>query len=249
VDDLLQWFEEEDGFFNSKQEILPEIPGDPTSRLGIFAKERIEEGEMLAQIPWDIIITNREEQEEDDDDGNDKEHLSRISCSIVRNLVREIKLGKESEYAPYVSYLLAQKQGQLPSSWSEAGKKLFVEVLGGERNLEILMNDSVDLLDHDWFELCGGEKSDDLSRNAAMLVQQYSKKDRMMIPIFDFYTHRNGSWYNIKTILSKEGYTVVARRTIEAGEPIHNSIDQCDDCHGFDEFDGTPGKFETQMFQ
>jgi hypothetical protein len=239
VDDLLEWLEEEDGYFNPKQEIRPEILGDPTSRLGIFAKERIEEGEILAQIPWDIII-----KEEDGDYGNDKEHLSRISCSTVRNLVREIKLGKESEFAPYLSYLLAQKQGQLPSSWSEAGKKLFVEVLGGDDNLEMLMDDSANLLDHDWFELCGGEKSDDLSANAAMLVKQHSDYG-MMIPLKDLYTHRNGPWYNTETrVIEGEAYQFLAGRTIEAGEQIHDSINKCEDCQEYDEDYGTPGKFE-----
>ena len=111
------------------------------------------------------------------------------------------------------------------------------------------MDDSADLLDHDWFELCGGEKSDDLSANAAMLVHQHSLDDGLMIPISDLYTHRNGPWYNTKTIESEEGYTFVARRTIEVGEPIHDSINRCDDCDKYDAFYRTPGKFETQILQ
>jgi hypothetical protein len=250
VDDLLQWIEEEDGYFNPKQEIRPEIPGDPTSRLGIFAKERIEKGAVLAHIPWDVMIKGNDEDFDDDDyedkdeEPDDNDSTFRIACDTVRNLVREIKLDKESEYRPYVSYLLAQKQGQLPSSWSEAGKKLFLEVLGGEGNQELLMNDSVDLLDSDWFELCGGDKSDDLSANAAMLVKQHSDYG-MMIPLKDLYTHRNGPWYNTETrVIEGEAYQFLAGRTIEAGEQIHDSINKCEDCQEYDEDYGTPGKFE-----
>jgi hypothetical protein len=234
--DLVEWLVAKGGYFNHKQEIRPEITKDQTSRLvGIFAAERIAEGEILSYIPWDIIIEGEEDEEDEE---------SRISCHTVRNLAREMKLGEESKYAPYISHLLAQKKGQLPSSWSQAGKDLFMEVLGGD-NPAILSAEAVELLEYDWFELCGGKEDDELSANAAMLVKQHAD-DGLMIPISNLYTHRNGPWYNTKTEVTEEvSYTFLARRTIEVGEQIHDSVYDCDDCDEYSEYYGTPGKFNT----
>jgi hypothetical protein len=233
------WLVAKGGYFNPKQEIRPEMTENKTSRLGIFAAERIEVGEILSSIPWDIIIEGEEVEAEVLEDAEDE---SRIKCDTVRSLAREMKLGKESKYAPYISYLLAQKKGQIPSSWSEAGKNLFLEVLGGD-NPAILNAEAVELLEYDWFELCGGKQDDDLSANAAMLVKQHAKYG-LMVPISNLYTHRNWPWYNTKTEVTEGvAYKVLARRTIEVGEQIHDSVYDCDDCDEYNEYYGTPGKF------
>jgi hypothetical protein len=227
---LVEWLVAKGGYFNPKQEIRPEITNNQTSRLGIFSAERIEEGEILSYIPWDVIIGEEEEEE------------LHISCHTVQSLAREIKLGEESKYAPYISHLLAQKKDQLPSSWSEVGKSLFVEVLGRD-NPAILNAEAVELLEYEWFELCGGKEDDDLSANVAMLVKQHAQ-DGLMVPFSNLYTHRNGPWYNTKTVVTEGvAYKILARRTIEVGEQIHDSVYDCDDCDEYNEYYGTPGKF------
>jgi hypothetical protein len=226
---LIEWLVAKGGYFNPKQEIRPELTNNQTSRLGIFSAELIEEGEVLSSIPWDIII------------GEEEEEGLRISCNTVQSLTREIKLGEESKYAPYISHLLAQKKDQLPSSWSEGGKDLFVEVLGKDKPA-ILNAEAVELLEFDWFELCGGKEDDALSADVAMLVKQHAQ-DGLMIPISNLYTHRNGPWYNTKKVVTEGvAYKILARRTIEVGEQIHDSVYDCDDCDEYDEYYGTPGK-------
>ena len=236
VQELIDWIEEEDGYLNPKQEISLENPNDINSRFGIFATERIEEGELLAQIPWDIILPDDvlpTELPPNED--------QRLNCETVQALVEEIKLKDESEYSPYVDYLLAQPKHRLPSSWSQKGKELFLKVLGGQHK-DVLMDHSVDLLEYEWQGFCKGNHEDELGAQAALLVKEYSD-DGLLIPINDLYSHRNGLWYNAKTaIVEGETYNWVATRTIEPGEQLHDSINQCEDCEGFDLEYGFPGK-------
>ena len=249
INDLTEWFKEEEGYFSPKQEIRPEFPEDPTSRFAVFAKERIEEGELLVEVPWDMVLSSYEEEfDGEDDEEEDLELLSRIPCGTVRNLVDAMQDGESSELAPYVNHLLAQKQNKLPSSWSESAKTLFVDIMGGEGSIELLMNGATNLVDHDWYALCGGERDDTLSRKAALLVQQYGvKKGHYLVPMLDLYPHRNGPFYNTKTVINDDGYNLVARRTIGAGESIHTSINQCDNCDDFDIFYGTPRKYTNTI--
>jgi hypothetical protein len=237
---LVEWLRsQKGGFFNRKQVIRHEIPGDLASRLGIFAMERIEEGEIIAQVPWEIIIQEEDVEDEDNEDGLGEQVLS---CSTVRKLAREMKLGAKSAYAPYVQYLQSLERGQLPSSWSDQGKKLFLDVWGGEDNQELIM-ESFDYLHDIWYEICGGSKKDETSANAAMLVRQRGTNDGMMIPIYDLYTHRNGHWYNTKIQVNEgENVQILASRPIYAGEQIHNSYNECDNCVREDNDNGTPGK-------
>jgi hypothetical protein len=243
-EDLVKWLTSQDGgFFDEKQqEIRAENPEDATSRPGIFARERIEKGEVLATIPWNIIITPQEEEEVDEE-----EAVAAFSCATARNLAKEFLFGKtKSDVAPYVEHLTAQSlKYQLPSSYSQAGMELFVEVLGGNENPDILMDNmetSMGYLLYDWYEVCDGSVKDKRSATAAMLVMQHSVQD-LMIPIVDLYTHRNGNWFNTQTkIVSGEYVQVVARRDIEAGEQLHSSYNQCDGCDEEDDV-GTPGTF------
>jgi hypothetical protein len=222
-EDLVKWLTSQDGgFFDEKQQqIRAENPEDASSQPGIFARERIEKGEVLATIPWNIIIT--------------------------RNLAKEFLLDKtKSDVAPYVEHLTAQSlKYQLPSAYSQAGMELFVEVLGGDESPDILMETSMSYLLYDWYEVCDGSVEDKRSATAAMLVMQHSVHD-LMIPIVDLYTHRNGNWFNTQTkIVSGEYVQVVARRDIEAGEQLHSSYNQCDGCDEEDDV-GTPGTFQRK---
>jgi hypothetical protein len=227
------------GYFNPKQEIRRGNPDDPTSYVGIFAKELIEEGDVLAQIPWEFIISAKEFDGEDDDD----ELTTMLMCGTVRNLAAEMKKGAQSKHAPYVQYLLNQTEGQLPSAWSEEGKRLLVDILGGEEYQQIPPVEPVDWLTEDWYEACHGDPEDTLSAHAAMLVVQRADDD-LMVPIYDIYNHRNGKYHATKMMNKNEGenYIVQARRTIEPGEEIYHSYNMCDECDGRANGYGTPGE-------
>jgi hypothetical protein len=230
---LIDWVTaKEGGYFNAKQELRLENPYDPTSRVTLVAKTPIKEGEILSTIPWNLIITAA------DDDVD--EISGELNCDTIRQLAAEMALGEGSEYGPYIQYLNSLGPNQIPSSWSMDGKELFVDILGGEEQ-ELPPGSAVSLLDDDWHDMCRGGVDGDV---AAALVFQRALDDTFMIPIFDWYTHRNGDYYNVKSEL-KPGlhFQIVARRPIEAGETIHNSYDLCDDCNddAVESGYGTPG--------
>lgn len=118
---VLEWIHNaEGGYFNPKQE-LRRIEGSTQSSAGIFAAETIEKGEVLMQVPSDLIIKSHLEEE------------GQMCCGTVEAVLKEMKLGEESKYHPYVMYLRSQPHDDLPSAWSEKGKELLYEIVGEER--------------------------------------------------------------------------------------------------------------------
>ena len=45
-------------------------------------------------------------------------------CDGVNELHRQLQLGEDSFYAPYIRYLLNQPRGRLPQDWTENGLRL-----------------------------------------------------------------------------------------------------------------------------
>jgi hypothetical protein len=116
-------------------------------------------------------------------------------CATVHKLVREMRLGGNSVYGPYVQYLLSQPSGQLPTSWSPLGQALLKRVLGAEppkgdggSSLEVEEEGeeviqpygSFGWVEDDWHARCKGGK-DALSENAYLLLAQRGW-DEVMIP-------------------------------------------------------------------
>jgi hypothetical protein len=187
---ILEWVHNaEGGFYNPKQDFRYETPGDPTSVAGIFANERIEKGETLSKVPWQRLLKS------DDSTEND----GKLSCGTGRAVAREMRKAENSDYAPYVTYLNAQSEGQLPSAWSKKGKALLQEIIGGTPLAPVLPPiEPTERVDTDWYTRCSGDPSNKLATKAALLVAQRSD-DGLMIPAYDFYNHRNGMWLNIQT--------------------------------------------------
>lgn len=234
--ELIEWVNKRrNGFFHPKLQVRHRSSDDG---LTIFVKERIEEGEILSQIPWTIIIKSDSNiQDEDVPEGN-------LDCGLVRNLAKELKLDYKSKYAPYIKYLLSVRNGQIPSGWSEAGKLLIHEILGGA-NQEIPPGSITSMLDDEWFEACNGDENDATSTKAAELVMQRDDND-LMVPLYDLIEHRNGNYTNTKTnLVEKKYHQTIASRPIEPGEQVYKSYDLCEDCNedaielGY----GTSGKF------
>jgi hypothetical protein len=223
---LVKWVNAQaNGYVNPKLEIRRLSSEDETeSSLGIFAKERVEGGDVIAHIPWSIIIIGTDEDDDDDfPDGN-------LDCRTVRNLAKELKLGDKSKYAPYVRHLLSLRDGQIPSGWSDAGKFLVLEILGGEHQ-ELPPGSVVSMLENEWFKACKGEENDIISTKAAELVMQRDDND-LMVPLYDLIEHRNGDYTNTKTQVKESKYhKTLASRDIEAGEQIYKSHDLCEDCN------------------
>lgn len=116
---VLEWINAaEGGYFNPKQE-LRTLENSTQSRLGIFAVEDIEEGEVLMTVPWDLIIKSKDPQEE-----------GQLCCGTAEAVLKEMKMGEKSQYHPYSTYLKSQPIDDLPSNWSEQGKDLLYEIVG-----------------------------------------------------------------------------------------------------------------------
>jgi hypothetical protein len=209
------------GYITPKIEIRRDVPGYPNRFIGGYAKEPIESGEPIVRVPWDLIITS--------DDPNEEEQ--QFSCGTVRSLAKELQLGRSSKYAPYVVYLNGEADAKIPSAWSEDGQELLMEVLRGAGE-PIPPRDPIGWIEEDWLGRCRGDPNDPLGKKAALMVIERSD-DAIMIPAYDNLNHRNGNWTNTKTEIDKGHYhTTTATRTIEPGEQIFISYNECFICAG-----------------
>jgi spermidine synthase len=224
VTPIVNWLVENDGFFNENLKVRRDDPDDPESRFGMFATANIAEDEVLIVVPRDLMITA----------GDDKGQYAGIWCPTVYNLVKELRLGDESHYAPYVNYLLSQEEGQLPSHWSEAGQALLLEMLGhddDDPSDDLPPSEVAAWITHEWNHDCSAS-TDRFEQHAALLLVQRGWDD-IMIPVYDMMSHRNGKWLNTKSnSVHKKStpVTVKASRDIEAGEEIYTSYNFCKDC-------------------
>ena len=239
--DIVDWIQgQEGGAFNSKQDIRLDAK---QRRLGIFAKERIEEGEVLSQIPWGSIIAPKDD--EDEEEVGIYEELDCDTVNLVLQEMNKVENEEGSEYGPYVKYLLEQIAVEpIPSVWSDNGKMLLVEILGGMEQ-QIPPGGAVDMIDTEWFLGCGADENDTFAEDVAGLVKKFAIYD-VLVPLLDLYRHRNANYFNVRTELVRGvHYRVIANRTIEAGEQIYNSYDMCEECNpdAVDSGYGTPGKF------
>lgn len=227
---IFEWIHSsEGGYYNPKQEFRRQDPNDPNSLIGVFAKERIEKDELLCKVPWDKII------------------YGGGYCETVDVIVEEMRLGEKSEFAPYAMYLNAQRRGQLPTAWSDAGKDYLNQVLGVDSKKRARIDPvHADVILDQWYDECrDGDEYDELWSHGALLAHQRADDD-IMIPAYDMYNHRNGKWMNAKTNWSMENpHVTTASRVIEAGEQICISYDKCPECGGRAQpgHYGTGGKF------
>ena len=241
---ILEWVtSKEGGFFNDKLELRRFDVDDLQSPVGMFAKSDLEENDILLSVPREVLITAEDDTEE----------YGGIWCPTAFNLIREMRLGDQSKYAPYVNYLLSQRPGQLPSAWSAAGKSMLLKLLGQadtDDTNDLPPASATNWLDGDWKWECEGS-DDPLAQNAAMLLVQRGWDD-YLIPLFDMMSHRNGKWLNSysESVFEYLDEPIVARasRDIKAGEQIYMSYQFCADCgnkvHGY----GTPEIFRDYGF-
>lgn len=185
-----------------------------------------------------------------------------FDCTTVRRLVEEAALDGKSEYKPYIQYLQSQPRGQLPATWSIAGKDLLREVLGPLRKDETV-NDFVSDDPHtilppelgtrshyaqDFHDRCAGRLAEPLTDeqfeeqlNWYSLLNQRGW-DELMIPVFDMMSHGNGKLLNTDHGTVKEGETVqvFASRDISEGEEIYTTYNFCANCENRFMGYGTP---------
>lgn len=166
---VLRWIHEAPGGHVHPDQ---EVRVDPETGLtGVFATKFIPNGTVLCQVPWEIMIVSHDPEEES----------SVMCCGMVKTLAKELKKGNESQYAPYVNYLLSQPDNEIPSGWSKKGQDLLRALVGGIENPLIPPDDPTEWLTYDWYDRCKGRRSDKLAAKAALLVVKRSD-EIVMIP-------------------------------------------------------------------
>lgn len=224
---LVQWVKDAPtGFVHDDIEIRRYDPEDYSSPFATFATRFIPAKTNLLVIPREHLITAEGSEDQ---------------CVTVKNLVRELRLGNESKYAPYINYLLDQPTGQLPNSWTEEGQDLLDKILVDKHeDAQFLPPEGP--FGYTFKEECDEEYSDELTEDAYLIVIQRSWDD-VMIPLYDMLSHRNGKWLNTESDsvhYNTNDVTVRASRDIQAGEEIYTSYNFCTDCGSRDGDFGTP---------
>jgi SET domain len=166
-------------------------------------------------------------------------------------LKRELQLGNESMYAPYVDYLLHETDDYtIPSRYSRQGQQLLLQVVDDVKNTgdtRIPPVEPISWLSEDWIKYCRADPADKLGIKAATAVLQRSD-DAILIPGYDSYNHRNGKWTNTNTKeVTGKYYMVLSSRDIQQGEELFNSYNFCQDCGGRKKLYGTPGELQVSL--
>lgn len=165
------------GFYTPKQKFRYQNPNDPSSLLGVFAEAPIQKGELLVRVPWDYLLKSP-----------NSDVPMQMDCEMIKEVAKEMRLGNDSDYAPYINYLNNQRDGQLPSDWSEEGQNLLLEILGADDNdaerVQLYPTGSV-TWKNIWLEQCDGDLDDKIGWRAAMMALLRAD-DEIMIPGYDF---------------------------------------------------------------
>lgn len=235
--DVISWISSlNGGVFNPKQKL---VDGNK-----LVATQPIQKGELLLQLPWDAVLMEENVLQ------------AEINCDLVHRLANELSLlannQTDTETNPYIRYLASRKRHQIPSDFTEFGKEVLMDLLSYDASTELPPSEPFSWLDEDWYDACQGDVKDDTAKQAAMLYVQLQYND-MMIPAYDFYRHRNGpKYYNtfaVRDVNDKNGMRVHALRDINVGEELHQSINQCHDCHESYSMYGAPGKWRLQFLR
>jgi len=215
----INWIQSRGGYYSPKIKYRNLDENDPTSPLGMFLSDAVDDGETLMLIPKECLVTTGKTVAESTD-----------TCDTVKNLARLYELGDSSEYYPYVSYCFDKRHaGDLPSTWSKEGKNLIELIVGGN---ELFPNLSMTAMTFEY--VCGGDAPSPLEQDAYHHVLRRSWDD-IMIPVFDMVNHRNGKWKNVDSNSAHEenDINVFASRHIAKGEQLYLSYNECMDCDDY----------------
>ena len=134
--DLVDWLRTNGARIHDGLSIRRRDPADPTSPRGIFATRTIDEGEVLCNIPWDLLIKPGDEY---DGDGNGE---------LCDTFVSTINAFDEEETNAYARYLLGQPRRYLPDFWSDGARTLLSEMLAVGETAEGPMTERDELPPH-----------------------------------------------------------------------------------------------------
>jgi hypothetical protein len=235
IQDIIYWVRSEGGFFNEdKLEIRRADPADPTSCYGIFAKETIQLNERIMTIESSSTIRHELRSFDDEEEGS-----FQVLCGLTQMLLKELRLGVESKYAPYINYLLGQEYGQIPATWSDKGKAMLRDIIGeGTEG-----SDMTDWIKHSFEGDCIRE-GDPFEIEALVLAAQRGDHN-LLIPLYDIANHSNDkdaiNMIMENTSIDLDVMRVSASREIPAGQELLTTYSFCTHCD-----DTVPNGWRTQ---
>mmetsp|Transcript_7276 Transcript_7276/g.10421 ORF Transcript_7276/g.10421 Transcript_7276/m.10421 type:complete len:380 (-) Transcript_7276:46-1185(-) len=233
---LVNWVENNGGFVSKKIAIRRINATDVNSPFGVYAKEYIEKGEIILNVPQTCYISLPDQDRIAylrTADDMDHQTFSEVQCVLAHVLMKELELGSKSRFAPFIAYLNTQNSGQLPAMWSEPGKNAL-------RKLIIPGTDIVDWIDQ-YYKSRGCIKPEDEVGAHAIEMTIQRGYDTALIPLLDMFNHDNKLLNTENTsIQSPDGVSVTASIGIEADEEIYQTYDMCSDCGDTQDVWGTP---------
>ncbi len=260
VKEIFEWVNAaKDGFVTSKQSVRRMVEGDVTTPIMVYATEDIKKDELLVQTPWSHIIKT------DSRSANEMWH-----CGTVEKLKTEIEKGRDSFYAPYTTYVNDEPDGQLPCQYSKTAQNLLKQIIGEhpdevnrsprfEREIawdhRLGPSGLFEPMETNWYETCGGKRSDKLGAKAAATMILRADDD-ILIPAYDAYNHRNNDkhngieYMNAMTETTRGKYhQTFALRDIQKGDQIFISYNMCEQCGARSEYGfGTAEMFREYGF-
>lgn len=224
--ELINWIRSLGGFVNPGLRVGPLDPDDASSPFGVFTNVSLLKGTVLLRVPWQVIV----KPDVGNNDANER------FCSTVEVVERELSLGNQSVFAPYMRYVLAHNPVlEVPCLWSPVGRTLLQMVIGsGTRATDV---GSVSAPLQMILAYCGFLSP----QEQATALRVYTRHTReLLIPLLDMMNHGNGHKHNIKMNLRHgKAMRVLASRDIEAGEEICDSYNDCTECGDRYEWYGT----------
>jgi len=202
VDDMIGWIEQNSGFVDTRVQEVSTGP-DPTSTLrGIYARESISQGDILAKIPKALLFGDEEGP----------------FCSSIQRLSEELQLRERSKFWPYLR-VADSATVTAPGVWAP----IDLQVLLGLPDLSEL-GVIYGFQPLEWVLNCGDHLSDLLWVRAAALFHTRSaacsETTMCMMPWFDLYNHCNGPAANMECEIRDQANSCRASRDILVGEQI-----------------------------
>jgi hypothetical protein len=250
TENLIEWVRSEGGYFNAKLEIRRMDPENKDSPFGVFAKEEIEEEETLMEVPRKCYISLDDDEvqstaEYEKSGGEDMATIMGIyfenTCRLAHKFLDELNAFQaedgKSAHGPFLAYLETQRKGQIPATFSEAGKNVLRKITGPTTtksknygNYALPPYLSVDWID-EHFKKTGCIKEDNPMEEHAVALAIQRGYDFEFIPIWDMVNHDNGKLNtDNNAIHSDEGLKVWATEDIPAGAEIYATYNFCTDC-------------------
>jgi hypothetical protein len=226
IEEIAEWAKANGGTISEKLEVK-QIAG---SLSGLFAKDDLEQGEVVVTIPWNLILMPASHQAD--------------RCDKAENLRQNMDKDPK-EQNPYEQYLSTRMKDHIPLFWSPESKDI----------LEELMEDFANRgFSDELTARCDGRMLDERFQHAYMLLQTRGEGyyGDLLVPFEDLLNHRNGNHTNVQPEISAGRHVrVVTTRVVRAGEQFQNSYNKCPYCKALFSNPRLPTGFQVtpQLFE